>query len=79
MTFLVVTPSSLVATRAYNVSPAMPFRLTGNSGDRNALSLAGLRIAVGFLFLILGQYKVFGTLETARVPRMQAYNLRVEN
>lgn len=29
--------------------------------DRNAKALAGLRIAVGILFLILGQYKVFGT------------------
>lgn len=29
--------------------------------DRNAKVLAGLRIAVGILFLIFGQYKVFGT------------------
>ena len=29
--------------------------------DRNAKVLAGLRIAVGALFLIFGQYKVFGT------------------
>lgn len=29
--------------------------------DRNGLALAGLRIAVGMLFLIFGQYKVFGT------------------
>ena len=29
--------------------------------DRNAVALAGLRIAVGLLFLIFGQYKVFGT------------------
>jgi uncharacterized membrane protein YphA (DoxX/SURF4 family) len=28
---------------------------------RNAIALAGLRIAVGCLFLIFGQYKVFGT------------------
>lgn len=28
--------------------------------DRNARVLAGLRIAVGMLFLIFGQYKVFG-------------------
>ena len=28
--------------------------------DRNAKVLAGLRIAVGLLFLIFGQYKVFG-------------------
>lgn len=31
------------------------------SPDRNALSLAGLRIAVGVLFLIFAQYKVFGS------------------
>jgi len=29
--------------------------------DRNAVALTGLRIAVGLLFLIFGQYKVFGT------------------
>jgi uncharacterized membrane protein YphA (DoxX/SURF4 family) len=29
--------------------------------DRNDLVLAGLRIAVGLLFLIFAQYKVFGT------------------
>ena len=29
--------------------------------DRNAYALAGLRIAVGCLFLIFGEYKVFGT------------------
>lgn len=29
--------------------------------DRNAMVLAELRIAVGVLFLIFGQYKVFGT------------------
>ncbi len=29
--------------------------------NRNAIALAGLRIAVGCLFLIFGQYKVFGT------------------
>ncbi len=29
--------------------------------DRNATVLAGLRIAVGMLFVIFGQYKVFGT------------------
>jgi len=29
--------------------------------DRNRAVLAGLRIAVGTLFLIFGQYKVFGT------------------
>lgn len=32
-----------------------------DSSDRNALVLASLRIAVGILFLIFGQYKVFGT------------------
>ncbi len=29
--------------------------------DRNALAIAGLRIAVGCFFLLFGQYKVFGT------------------
>jgi uncharacterized membrane protein YphA (DoxX/SURF4 family) len=30
-------------------------------GHRNAAALAGLRIAVGVLFLMFGQYKVFGS------------------
>jgi uncharacterized membrane protein YphA (DoxX/SURF4 family) len=29
--------------------------------DRNSFVLAGLRVAVGLLFLIFGEYKVFGT------------------
>ncbi len=29
--------------------------------DANAIALAGLRIAVGLLFLLFGEYKVFGT------------------
>lgn len=32
--------------------------------DRNSLALALLRIAVGFLFVIFGEYKVFGTTFT---------------
>jgi hypothetical protein len=32
-----------------------------NGARRNAIALAGLRIAVGCLFLIFAQYKVFGT------------------
>ena len=32
-----------------------------NRPDRNTVVLAGLRIAVGVLFLIFGEYKVFGT------------------
>jgi thiosulfate dehydrogenase [quinone] large subunit len=32
--------------------------------DRNARALAALRIAVGLLFLIFGEYKVFGTAFT---------------
>lgn len=32
-----------------------------SGSDRNAIVLAGLRIAVGVLFLIFGEYKVFGT------------------
>ena len=34
---------------------------TRTAANRNAFALAGLRIAVGCLFLIFGQYKVFGT------------------
>jgi thiosulfate dehydrogenase [quinone] large subunit len=36
-------------------------RRTQASTDRNSLALAGLRIVVGVLFLIFGEYKVFGT------------------
>ena len=32
-----------------------------NQNDRNAKALAVLRISVGILFLIFGEYKVFGT------------------
>lgn len=32
-----------------------------DSGSRNTLAVAGLRIAVGCLFLIFAQYKVFGS------------------
>jgi len=35
--------------------------VSANSTDRNARALAILRICVGALFLIFGQYKVFGT------------------
>src|SRR5579859_4002997 len=34
------------------------------AAQQSALALAGLRIAVGCLFLIFGQYKVFGTAFT---------------
>jgi uncharacterized membrane protein YphA (DoxX/SURF4 family) len=36
-------------------------RQPNETTDRNALALAGLRITVGSLFIIFGQYKVFGT------------------
>ena len=36
-------------------------QLPNTTANRNAVALAGLRIAVGCLFLIFGQYKVFGT------------------
>ncbi|MGB2889558.1 MAG: hypothetical protein WBC04_17825, partial [Candidatus Acidiferrales bacterium] len=36
-------------------------RGTGAAKDRNAMVLAGLRISVGLLFLVFGEYKVFGT------------------
>jgi thiosulfate dehydrogenase [quinone] large subunit len=35
--------------------------LTSDAGTRNTYALALLRIAVGILFLIFGEYKVFGT------------------
>src|SRR6266705_3529904 len=38
--------------------------LTLESGTRNSYALALLRIGVGMLFLIFGQYKVFGTAFT---------------
>lgn len=40
---------------AAHESPALPLR-----NERNAMVLAILRIAVGFFFLVFGQYKVFG-------------------
>lgn len=36
-------------------------RLSSDPGTRNSQALAALRIGVGILFLIFGQYKVFGT------------------
>jgi thiosulfate dehydrogenase [quinone] large subunit len=38
--------------------------LPSNAGTRNSYSLALLRIGVGILFLIFGEYKVFGTTFT---------------
>jgi thiosulfate dehydrogenase [quinone] large subunit len=38
--------------------------LPSNAGTRNSYSLALLRIGVGILFLIFGEYKVFGTAFT---------------
>src|SRR6202795_2023356 len=38
--------------------------LPSDAGARNSYSLALLRIGVGILFLIFGQYKVFGTTFT---------------
>jgi uncharacterized membrane protein YphA (DoxX/SURF4 family) len=38
-----------------------PMSSTSTIKDTNAFVLAGLRIAVGLLFLIFGEYKVFGT------------------
>jgi thiosulfate dehydrogenase [quinone] large subunit len=32
--------------------------------DRNSIAVAGLRLAIGILFLVVGQYKVFGTAFT---------------
>jgi thiosulfate dehydrogenase (quinone) large subunit len=39
-------------------------KLTSDSSIRNGYALALLRIGVGILFLIFGQYKVFGTAFT---------------
>lgn len=36
-------------------------KLLSGTASRNSLALAGLRIAIGCLFLVFGQYKVFGT------------------
>ena len=41
-------------------------KLTSDSSIRNGYALALLRIGVGVLFLIFGQYKVFGTAFTLR-------------
>lgn len=38
----------------------LPLPPQGSSGRRNTYALAALRIAVGVLFLIFGEYKVFG-------------------
>jgi thiosulfate dehydrogenase [quinone] large subunit len=38
--------------------------LTSDTGTRNSYALALVRIGVGILFLIFGQYKVFGTTFT---------------
>src|SRR6266404_1330664 len=42
----------------------MAMTLPSNVGTRNSYSLALLRIGVGILFLIFGQYKGFGTAFT---------------
>lgn len=36
-------------------------REKAKTADRNALALAGLRMSIGCLFLIFGEYKVFGS------------------
>jgi thiosulfate dehydrogenase (quinone) large subunit len=41
-----------------------PMTLPSDHGSRNTYALALLRIGVGILFLIFGQYKVFGTAFT---------------
>jgi thiosulfate dehydrogenase (quinone) large subunit len=50
----------LVSEKEISVKPRASSR-RNFPRDRNAYALAGLRIAVGCLFLIFGQYKVFGT------------------
>ena len=41
-------------------------RLSVTTADNNSIAIAGLRIAVGCLFLIFAQYKVFGSQFTLR-------------
>src|SRR5215469_3120159 len=50
-------------------------RLAKTAAERNGVALAGLRIAVGVLFLIFGQYKVFGTQFTLHGGFQQWINL----
>ena len=47
--------SASAPSNSYNIG------FTMDPTQRNTLALAGLRIAVGVLFLIFGEYKVFGT------------------
>lgn len=43
------------------VQSSQAMRLLEKVKDRNAFALAALRVAVGLLFVIFGEYKVFGT------------------
>ena len=44
----------------YNLAGAMQ-KISVTTTDKNAIALAALRIAIGCLFLIFAQYKVFGS------------------
>lgn len=39
----------------------MPTAVVSDAGDRNTRALSALRLGVGVLFLLFGEYKVFGT------------------
>src|SRR5436305_7632033 len=39
----------------------MPSGMLRDNADRSSFALAGLRLAIGCLFLIFAEYKVFGT------------------
>lgn len=59
---MVVCRKTQVSQKRASLGHQLPhMRLADDAANRNALALAGLRIAVGCLFLIFGQYKVFGT------------------
>jgi thiosulfate dehydrogenase [quinone] large subunit len=51
----------------------------GSSGRRNTYVLAALRVAIGILFLIFGEYKVFGTQFTLGGGFQHWINLFLQN
>jgi uncharacterized membrane protein YphA (DoxX/SURF4 family) len=57
----VVTAGFLNHPRHFAYNHSGLFMSDAMRQDRNTIALAGLRIAVGCLFLIFAQYKVFGT------------------
>src|SRR5207237_6334424 len=57
----VVRKRKILNHRGHRGHGVVPVRMACVNADRNAKALAGLRIAVGVLFLIFGEYKVFGS------------------